>query len=313
MGTASFAVESVKILFEEGYLIKAVVTAPDKPAGRGQQIKYSPVKEFALQHQIPLLQPQKLNDPEFTSQLKALRPDIQIVVAFRILPKSVWEIPSLGTFNLHASLLPQYRGAAPINHALINGEKETGVSTFFIDEKIDTGEIISQEKISIGPNETAGELHDRLMVHGSELVLKTVRLIQEGNYKLINQSILLKSDSKLNPAPKIFKEDCQINWQLNVIPINNFIRGLSPYPAAFSFLNLADGSKKMIKVFQAEPVQCETIPFNGSFDSDGRSFFRIKGNDGYVSLLEIQLEGKKKMPIKDFLRGFNVETIKIID
>ena len=313
MGTASFAVPSLKILLDNGFVVKAVVTAPDKPAGRGRKIRYSPVKEFALMNHLPLLQPLKLNDPKFITELKTLNANLQIVVAFRMLPRSVWQIPSHGTFNLHASLLPQYRGAAPINHALINGEKHTGVSTFFIDEKIDTGQLIAQKEVAIGPDETAGELHDRLMMAGAELVLETVRLIQENKHQSIHQDRLISSNDTLKPAPKIFREDCRINWKQKVIPLHNFIRGLSPYPAAHCFLGMMNDTKKMMKVFRVKPVESNDVFPDQNFKTDGRTYFNVQAKDGFVSVLEVQLEGKKKMPIADFLRGFSVETVKSVD
>lgn len=308
MGTASFAVPSLEILIKNQYEILAVVTAPDKPSGRGQKLGISPIKEFALGHGIAILQPENLKDESFISGLKSLKPDLQIVVAFRMLPKSVWNIPSLGTFNLHASLLPQYRGAAPINHVLINGERETGVTTFFIDEKIDTGQIILQDKLTIAEHESAGELHDRLMSLGSKLVLKTVEIIKKGEYTLQNQASLEAISLKV--APKIFKEDCLINWNSEVHRIKNHIRGLSPYPGAYTRLELKSGSIKSIKVFAAEiDLNSPLTGKHGYYLSDGKNNMKIEGKDGWVALTHLQMEGKKAMPIKDFLLGFDPSEI----
>ena len=309
MGTASFAVPSLEVLLRKGYSISAVVTAPDKPAGRGQKIRYSPVKVFATENNIPLLQPEKLKDETFVTSLQKLKPDLQIVVAFRMLPKIVWEIPTLGTFNLHASLLPQYRGAAPINHAIINGENETGVTTFFIDEKIDTGKIILRDKTDINDHESAGELHDRLMILGADLVLKTVKLIESGKPLLTDQ----ESEEKileLKPAPKIFREQCLIDWKWEVRQINNFIRGLSPVPCAFSRVELRSGMIKNIKIFSCEIKEPGNPAENpGNISSDGKTYLEVSGKDGLILPGKIQVEGKKAMHISDFLRGFDPNDI----
>jgi methionyl-tRNA formyltransferase len=251
-GTPEFAVASLRRILEAGYLVAAVVTAPDRLAGRGLKMNFSPVKEFALRHELPLLQPVNLKDPVFHNELRLLEPDLQVVVAFRMLPVEVWSMPSMGTFNLHASLLPQYRGAAPINWAIINGEKETGVTTFFIDEKIDTGRIIYREAISIEPEETAGELHDRLMMSGAELVVRTVEAIESGNVLAsMPQEVYSTESMPLKPAPKIQKEDCRINWDDEAEAVTDFIRGLSPHPGAYTELKTDDGSSLYLKVFRA--------------------------------------------------------------
>ena len=269
-----------------------------------RKLSISPVKKFALEKGIKVLQPEKLKDEIFLSELKSLRPDLQVVVAFRMLPKVVWSLPRLGTFNLHASLLPQYRGAAPINRAVMNGEKETGVTTFFIDEKIDTGKVIMWEKVSIGEDETAGELHDRLMITGAELVLKTVEKIIGGDYTLIDQNII--DTSVLKPAPKIFKEDCRIDWKQDIDLIYNFIRGLSPYPGAFTELISPDGEKFFVKIFRAEKSANNEQITPGIIETDGKNFIRISGNNGYININEIQIAGKKRMKSEELLRGFHI-------
>jgi methionyl-tRNA formyltransferase len=314
MGTPGFAVPSLEILIANGFQVAAVVTVPDKPAGRGQVIKYSPVKDFALYHNLKLLQPSNLKDPGFIDELQTLQPDLMIVVAFRMLPQVIWKLPRLGTFNLHASLLPQYRGAAPINWAIINGEKETGITTFFINENIDTGKILFSEKTAIGDNETAGELHDRLMVEGAKLVLKTVQAIQNGNFNMMPQDHLVASQMKLKLAPKIFKEDCRIDWTQKVNDIHNFIRGLSPYPAAFTNLHSMLGESLVLKVFKAKPVQhSEAVSekqknlLQGNIITDSRSYLYVVCGDGLIALDEIQLEGKRRMLTVEFLRGFKID------
>jgi methionyl-tRNA formyltransferase len=268
---------------------------------------------MGLEQALPLLQPEKLKDPAFLEELRALEPDLQVVVAFRMLPESVWSIPALGTFNLHASLLPQYRGAAPINHVLINGEKETGVTTFFIDEEIDTGKILLQEATSIGAHETAGELHDRLMDLGAGLVLETVRRLSEGTLEARSQEHFLDSGAPLKPAPKIFKEDCRIDWSLPGEKLINFIRGLSPYPGAFGLLQREAGEREAgagekalhCKIFRAAFEAGSQKHRPGTILSDGRQYFKVAVNDGLIQVLSIQLEGKRRMDIQEFLRGFN--------
>ena len=294
MGTPEFAVPSLEILLKEGYSIAAVITAPDKPAGRGMHLHQSAVKKFALENNLKILQPEKLKDENFLSELKSLQPDLGVVVAFRKLPEAVWNLPRLGTFNLHASLLPNYRGAAPINWAIINGEKETGATTFFLTHEIDTGKIILQEKIPIGESETADELHDRMKVIGASLILKTLKQIENGNIQTTDQ--LLSGDFK--KAPKIFTEDCQINFEKTTEEVFNLIRGLSPYPASFTTLN-----GKMLKIFRAEKKLEAHSATPGSILSDGKTFLRFACSDGWIEIKELQLEGKKKMTVEEFLRG----------
>jgi methionyl-tRNA formyltransferase len=297
LGTPDFAVESLKALLQAGYNVVGVVTAPDKRAGRGQKLSESAVKQYAQEQGLPILQPLKLKDPEFIAQLSALKPDLQVVVAFRMLPETVWNLPPQGTVNVHGSLLPKYRGAAPINWAILNGEKETGVSTFKLQHEIDTGDILLQEKMPIGPNETAGELHDRMKVEGAQLLVKTLRELASGTLKASPQQ--LNSDTK--HAPKLFKTDCEIDWNNTSEQIHNQIRGLSPYPTAFTVLG-----DKTLKIFSAEiePGKPE-IPA-GTFSSDHKSYLKFAATDGYLSLKEMQLEGKKKMGIEEFLRGIRL-------
>jgi len=300
MGTPQFAVPSLNKLYEAGYTIAGVVTAPDKPAGRGMQLTESAVKKYALEKDLKILQPEKLKDPAFIEELKSLKADVQVVVAFRMLPEIVWNMPPLGTINLHASLLPQYRGAAPINWAIINGEKETGVTTFKLKHDIDTGNILLQEKISITENETAGTLHDKMMEIGGELLLKTINKLAKGKLEEIVQPHSLNlAPHTLHHAPKIFTETCEINWKKNVDEIYNLIRGLSPYPAAFTYLN-----GKKLKIFSSEKEADKEIQEPGKIFTDNKSFLKFPANDGFISLKEIQLEGKKKMMIEDFLRGW---------
>jgi methionyl-tRNA formyltransferase len=297
MGTPDFAVASLNALVKAKFNVVAVVTAPDKPAGRGQKLSESAVKKYAVENQIPVLQPEKLKNPEFIETLKGYNADLQIVVAFRMLPEIVWNMPPKGTINLHGSLLPQYRGAAPINHAIINGEKESGVTTFFLKHEIDTGDIIFSEKTIIEDDETAGELHDKLMEIGAQLIVKTVKAVEENNYA--EQAQINNGD--LKHAPKIFKEDCKIDWNEETEIIYNKIRGLSPYPTAFTFLN-----DKTLKIFKAEleisPVDIEP----GNFKTDGKTYLKFATKSGFIKLLDIQYEGKKRMPIEDFLRGMRL-------
>lgn len=301
-GTPEFAVPSLALLLRNGYQAAAVVTSPDKPAGRGLKMSTSAVKKYASEKGLTILQPVKLSDESFIKSLKDINPDLQIVVAFRKMPEAVWNYPGLGTFNLHASLLPQYRGAAPINHAIINGETETGVSTFFLSHEIDTGKIIFREKTFIGESETAGELHDRLMEIGAELVLKTVRAIEKNNYSLTDQSNLFRGE--LKTAPKIFKNDCRIDWNNSAQKIFNLIRGLSPYPTAFTEIVSPQNEKYLLKIFKAEAGYNEKSATKGTIESDSKSFIKIKCADGWINLKEVQLEGRKKMKIEEFIRGF---------
>ena len=307
MGTPDFAVESLKILVENGYNIVGVITAPDKPAGRGQKLRKSPVKVYAESQGLKVLQPTNLKDPAFNEELKSLDAQLQVIVAFRMLPEVVWSMPPLGTFNLHGSLLPQYRGAAPINWAVINGEKETGVTTFFLRHEIDTGNIILQEKIAIGPDDNAGVVHDKLMEIGAKLVLKTVELIASGEVKTTPQHRLAEGE-ELKPAPKIFKDDCRIDWSRNAQIIHNKIRGLSPYPAAWSEFVLADGKKIQFKVFESEKSECPgTEP--GKVTSDGKSYVEVGTAEGCIRIKRIQLAGKKQLTVQDFLRGFDIKNV----
>lgn len=310
MGTPEFAAETLKVLIENEYEVVGVVTAPDKPAGRGRKLTESAVKKLAANYNIPVLQPLNLKSEDFIKDLSALAPDVQVVVAFRMLPKMVWSLPTKGTFNLHASLLPQYRGAAPINWAIINGETKTGATTFFIDEKIDTGEIIDQTEVDITPDMNAGELHDLLMAKGAELVLKTLKAISENRVKTMHQRDIISDDQVLKPAPKIFKEDCLIDWSQNGSSINNKISGLSPYPTAWTHLNFDDGRKdSSLKLFKAVFLPgTEKEP--GSIDTDGKSYLKIACQDGWLDIKCLQLAGKKQMPVDDLLRGFNMNGVK---
>lgn len=304
MGTPEFAVTSLKTLLDKGYNVKAVVTTPDKPAGRGKNIQFSDVKKFALEHNLPILQPEKLKSPEFLAQLKEIDADLFVVVAFRMLPKEVWAMPKRGTINLHAALLPDYRGAAPINHAIINGETETGITTFYIDEQIDTGKIIMQERCAIEPEDNIGTLYDKLMFIGAEAVCKTVDIIASGNVNAIEQDSIRTEG--LHPAPKITKEFCQINWDNKSIDIHNLIRGLSPYPAAWCYLKDDITAKIFTSAYSIEKHNLEA----GTFVSDNKSFLKVATQDGFVSILELQMQGKKRMAIKDFLNGFKFNTDK---
>lgn len=293
MGTPEFAVPSLQTLIDNKYGVVAVITAPDKPKGRGQQLSQSPVKACAIKNNIPVLQPTNLKSPEFLEELRGYGANLQIVVAFRMLPEVVWSMPELGTFNLHASLLPQYRGAAPINWAIINGEKETGVTTFFLKHEIDTGSIIFQEKEIIHSNDTAGTLYERLMKKGASLVLKTVKAIEQGDHPSIPQPL----HGEIKHAPKIFKETCQINWEQSSQKIVNFVRGLNPYPAAWTVI-----AGKTFKVYKLAVV-IESKSAEGVYMTDQKNYLHHKTLDGWVSIEELQPEGKKRMDIKEFLRG----------
>jgi methionyl-tRNA formyltransferase len=305
MGTPGFAVASLDKLVKAGYNIVAVITAPDKPAGRGRQLQESAVKEYAKKAGLNILQPINLKDEGFIDELKKLKVDLQIVVAFRMLPEKVWNMPPLGTFNLHASLLPQYRGAAPINHAIIKGEKETGVSTFFLKHDIDTGNIIFQEKVKIGENETAGELHDKLMQIGSELVLRTVRAIEDGDIKDVPQEEIINNPLLLKHAPKIFKEDCRIIWNKSVEEVYNHIRGLSPYPAAFTELVDEKGKELTMKIFRCNKEISEHSYPPGAIISDNQTI-KAAAKGGFVIINELQLEGKKRLKAEEFIKGYKL-------
>ncbi|MGK7397930.1 MAG: methionyl-tRNA formyltransferase [Candidatus Cyclobacteriaceae bacterium M3_2C_046] len=298
MGTPHFAVPSLEILLKNGFNVVGVITAPDKPRGRGQKLMPSPVKQFARKHQLPVMQPTNLKSPGFLQELKAYQANLQVVVAFRMLPQAVWEMPQYGTFNLHASLLPQYRGAAPINWAIMNGEAETGVTTFFIQQEIDTGKIINQEKVAIGPEEDAGQLHDRLMVKGAELVLQTVVKIAHQDLDLIPQDQI----REVKQAPKLQKETCKVDWNQPSEKIRNFIRGLSPYPAAWTVIN-----QQPLKIFKTTLADRKGEQLDpGQHLTDQRSYLYIKTADGLLKVEELQVQGKKRMDIQSFLRGNNI-------
>ena len=303
LGTPEFAVPPLQILLENGYEVPAVVTSPDKPGGR-LGVQQSAVKKFAIERGLRVLQPEKLKNPEFLAALRALAADLQIVVAFRMLPEVVWNMPPLGTMNLHGSLLPKYRGAAPINWAIINGEKETGLTTFLLKHEIDTGDLLFQERIPIGENETAGELHDRMMLRGAQLVLKSVQAIERGEIRPFPQE-----ETEVTHAPKIFTETCRINFDRPTAKVHDFIRGLSPFPGAWTEL---DG--KTLKVlrtvkeegFGAGHNKQKEHPPPGEFFTDTRSFLKISTSDGFIQILELQLEGKKRMDVRDFLNGYRL-------
>ena len=307
MGTPDFAVEALRQLVEGGYNVVGVITMPDKPAGRGHKIQYSPVKQYALERNLPLLQPEKLKDEAFVEALREWKADLQIVVAFRMLPEVVWNMPRLGTFNLHASLLPQYRGAAPINWAVINGDTETGITTFFLKHEIDTGEVIQQVRVPIADTDNVEVVHDKLMMLGGELVLETVDAILNGTVKPIPQEEMAVV-GELRPAPKIFKDTCRIDWNQPLKRIYDFIRGLSPYPAAWSELKQADGTKMIMKIYDTEKLFLEHSYPIGTICSDGKTYFKVAVKDGYLSLKELQLAGKKRLRIEEFLRGYKINT-----
>ncbi len=298
MGTPDFAVEPLRRLVEAGKNIVAVITMPDKPAGRGHKIQFSPVKEYALSVNLPILQPINLKDPEFVEELRSYQADLQIVVAFRMLPEIVWNMPPLGTFNLHASLLPQYRGAAPINWAVINGETETGITTFFLQHEIDTGNIIMQEKITIAPDDNAGIVHDKLMMLGADLVLKTVNQIESGNVASIPQP-----EGELKPAPKLFKDTCRINFNTTAESVRNLVRGLAPYPAAWIELSDAEGNTTNMKIYEVNKELCTPTHHVGTLICDGKKTLKVAVLDGYIHLNQVQLAGKKRMPATDLMRG----------
>ncbi len=305
MGTPEFAVATLGSLLDNGYDVVSVVTAADKPSGRGRKTSRSPVSIFAGSHSLPVLQPENLKDPEFISALKKLEADVFIVVAFRMLPEAVWRIPPCGTINLHASLLPHYRGAAPINHVLINGETVTGVTTFLIDDNIDTGKILLREEIPVDPSENAGDLHDKLMKRGAALVLRTLAAISAGQISPQPQSAFLMPGEIPRTAPKIFPENCIINWQNECHAIHNFIRGLSPSPGARSFLK-QDGETLSFKVFESRPEIAVHTLVPGSVISDRKNYIKIACKNGYVNIDSLQLAGRKRMNISEFLKGFRL-------
>ncbi|OEK05515.1 methionyl-tRNA formyltransferase [Roseivirga misakiensis] len=295
MGTPEFAVPSLQILVENSLNVVAVITAPDRPKGRGRKLTTTPVKDYAVSQNIPVLQPTNLKNPEFLEELKGYNANLQIVVAFRMLPVAVWDMPEIGTFNLHGSLLPQYRGAAPINWAIINGEKETGVTTFFLKHEIDTGNIIFQEKEPIDENDNVGDVYERLMRKGAQLVLRTVEAIQKGDYpqEVQDESVDIKH------APKIFKETCEIDWSKSADEVHNFVRGLSPYPAAWSILN-----GKKFKIYETKKVNSEqNIGEPGTVETDNKSYLNVMTGSGPISIASLQMDGKKRMDIKSFLLG----------
>jgi len=294
MGTPEFAVASLEALLQGEVNVVAVITAPDKAQGRGQELKGSPVKVCALKHNVPALQPVNLKAPEFIDQLKLYKADLQVVVAFRMLPEVVWKMPRLGTFNLHASLLPQYRGAAPINWAIINGEKETGVTTFFLRHEIDMGNIIFKEREPIHSTDDAGSLYERLMNKGAQLVVKTVQAIEADNYHLTEQPV----SGELKAAPKIFKETCAINWHHSSEAIRNFVRGLCPYPAAWTRVH-----EKVYKIFEVESMPASSGSRDHAWETDNKTYLRFRTGDGWVSVKELQPEGRKRMTIDEFFRG----------
>lgn len=313
MGTPEFAVASLDALVKAGCTVVGVITAPDKPAGRGMQLQQSAVKKYAVEHNLRVLQPEKLKNPEFLSELKSLNADLQIVVAFRMLPEVVWNMPPMGSVNLHGSLLPQYRGAAPINWAVINGEKETGVTTFKLKHEIDTGDILLQQRFPIGENDTAGEVHDTMKEIGAALLVKTVEGLADGSLKEQPQSSVvsnelsvnhsaLTTDHSLRHAPKIFTETCKIDFTQSTAAVHNLIRGLSPFPGAFTALN-----GKMLKIYKSEMESGNTNAIPGSYTTDGKTFLKFVCADGCISVKELQLEGKKKMLVEDFLRGYRFE------
>jgi methionyl-tRNA formyltransferase len=301
MGTPEFAVASLDALLTAGFNVVSVVTAPDKPAGRGMKLNESAVKKYAVEKGLKILQPEKLKNPLFLEELRSLHADVNVVVAFRMLPEVVWNMPPLGTINVHASLLPQYRGAAPINWAIINGERETGVTTFKLQHEIDTGNILLQEKIKIGDDETAGELHDKMKIIGAELLVKTISELGNGTIKERRQETRVGSEEEIKHAPKIFTETCKIDWSKTVDEIYNLIRGLSPYPCAFTYLN-----NKMLKIYRAEKEIEVTAFDNGSVHTDGKTFLKFACSNGFIHVTDIQPEGKRRMNVEDFLRGWRM-------
>jgi methionyl-tRNA formyltransferase len=302
MGTPAFAVASLNALLQAKMNVVGVVTSPDKPAGRGMQLRQSAVKQFALAHDLAVLQPEKLKSAEFFEALKQWKPDLQVVVAFRMLPEQIWSFPPMGTLNVHGSLLPQYRGAAPINWAIINGEKETGVTTFQLQHTIDTGAILLQDRIAIAGNNTAGEIHDTMMEVGAQLLVKTLHGLFDNSIKAVPQEQVIGNDT-LKHAPKIFTKDCEIDWNKPCASIHNLIRGLAPFPGAITKI---DG--KIVKLFLTQIIESTPTEAPGTFITDGKTFAKIACKDGYIGLADIQWEGKKRMPIIDFLRGYRKPT-----
>lgn len=310
MGTPEFAVATLGSLLMNGFNVVGVVTAPDKPSGRGRKLTKPAVKGFAEYSYLPIMQPENLKDPQFIDALKKLNADVFVVVAFRMLPEAVWKLPSIGTINLHASLLPHYRGAAPINHAIMNGESMTGVTTFFIDDKIDTGSILLREGIQIFPFENAGDLHDRLMKHGARLVIRTLAGIVENTIVPQPQSKFLKPGEIPKPSPKIYPENCIIDWNRDPVSIHNFIRGLAPWPGAKSFFRIGN-EKVAFKIFESQPESVDHRFKPGFIVSDGKYFIRVACKNGFVSIVNLQLEGKNRMSVLELLRGFNIKNCTI--
>lgn len=307
MGTPEFAVESLKCLVEGGYNVVGVITMPDKPVGRhGSVLQASAVKQYAVEQGIPVLQPERLKDEQFIEELRALQADLQIVVAFRMLPQIVWDMPRLGTFNLHASLLPQYRGAAPINWAVMNGDSETGITTFFLQHEIDTGEVIQQVRVPIAETDNVEVVHDKLMNLGGKLVVETVDAILAGTIKPISQEEMLPVGGELKHAPKIFKETCRIAWNRTAADVYNFIRGLSPYPAAWTELCAGDEKKLVLKIYETQKEYISHQLAIGTVLSDGKTYFKVAVEDGFIQLLTLQLAGKKRMEVGEFLRGYRI-------
>lgn len=305
MGTPDFAVETLRLLVERQYNVVAVVTMPDKPAGRGHKIQYSPVKQYALSVGLPILQPEKLKDEAFIEELRSYKADLQIVVAFRMLPQIVWDMPPMGTFNLHASLLPQYRGAAPLNWAIMNGDKETGITTFFLTHEIDTGKVIQRRSIPIADNDNVGVIHDKLMCMGAEMVCETVDNIIADNITAIPQEELM-TDQPLRPAPKIFKETCHLDFTRNVIELHNQVRGLSPYPAAWCEFVSPDENITGVKVFETSIQECQHNKPYGAIITDGKRNIQIACEGGLLDILSLQLAGKKRLSAEELLRGFRL-------
>ena len=305
MGTPDFAVETLRLLVERQYNVVAVVTMPDKPAGRGHKIQYSPVKQYALSVGLPVLQPEKLKDEAFIEELRSYKADLQIVVAFRMLPQIVWDMPPMGTFNLHASLLPQYRGAAPLNWAIMNGDKETGITTFFLTHEIDTGKVIQRRSIPIADNDNVGVIHDKLMFMGAEMVCETVDNIIADNITAIPQEELM-TDQPLRPAPKIFKETCHLDFTRNVIELHNQVRGLSPYPAAWCEFVSPDENITGVKVFETSIQECQHNKPYGAIITDGKRNIQIACEGGLLNILSLQLAGKKRLSAEELLRGFRL-------
>ena len=307
MGTPDFAVASLDAICKAGYEVAAVVTVPDRKVGRGQKVSFSPVKNYALEHNLPLLQPEKLKDEAFVSALRAINADLFVVVAFRMLPQVVWGMPPMGTFNLHASLLPQYRGAAPINWAIINGEKETGVTTFMLNERIDEGGLLMQQSTPISPDDTAETLHDRLAAMGAPMVVETIKGLENGSLKPQPQA----ETAECKPAPKIFKDDCAIDWNKEGESICNFVRGMSPYPAATMAMTDEKGQRRNFKIYE---VACEPMPEStqGMVKTDGKKYLKVGCKGGCINILSLQIEGKRRNSIEEFLRGYNVTNWKIV-